>query len=79
MLHVTFGSSNFKLTRHLRHSLKTLDRLKRSLNRTDLIRKETEGHQLTFNLNPTEQTNRQRLKICKPFHSAYQQPCIETM
>ena len=70
------------VTRHLIQSidsqgiLSTYSRLwidlNRSLTRTDLIRFETEGHQLSFNQNLSTAEHEQRLQeVYKPFHEAY--------
>ena len=46
--------------------------LNRSLERTDLIRFETEGHLLSFNHNLSEDAEQERLQqVYKPFHTAY--------
>ena len=46
--------------------------LNRSLERQDLFRRETEGHQLTFNAQLTAEEGEQRLEnFYKPFHDAY--------
>lgn len=46
--------------------------LNRSLDRKDLFRRETEGHQLTFNATLTVEEGQQRLnKFYTPFHDAY--------
>ena len=53
------------------HSRLWID-LNRSLNRTDLVRLEAEGHRLSFNQDLTSEDHTQRLQqIYKPFHSAY--------
>ena len=53
------------------HSRLWID-LNRSLNRTDLVRLETEGHRLSFNQGLSSEDHTQRLQqIYQPFHSAY--------